>query len=70
MCAYYSGKKMNKHGKIKYFTSWVNGHKHTWKRGNKRTSVDAGHSHPINFSRKMAEKGRTDHTHKLLRGKY
>lgn len=49
------------------FTSFNNDHRHTWKKGNKRTSTDSGHSHPINLKRMLAEKGKTNHIHKLLK---
>lgn len=51
----------------KHFTSIKNGHKHFWKYNNKRTSIDDNHSHPINFKKMVAEKGRSDHIHKLLK---
>lgn len=50
----------------KRITSMNNGHRHTWKLFNKRTSIDSGHSHPINFNKKIAMRGKTNHTHKLL----
>ena len=43
------------------------GHVHTWKDGAIRTDVKMMHSHPINLKRMLAEKGTSDHTHKLIR---
>ena len=53
--------------KRKFLTSVNNFHTHTWKFGDKRTSINNSHSHPINFRKKLAEKGKTNHTHKLLK---
>ncbi len=47
-------------------TTLNNGHRHTWKLFNKRTSVNDGHSHPIDFNKKIAKMGKTNHTHRLL----
>ncbi len=49
------------------FTSFNNGHRHTWKNEDSRTSIDDGHSHPINLKKMLADKGNTYHTHKLLK---
>lgn len=53
--------------KKRFLTSITNSHRHTWNTKDKRTSIDDGHSHPINIKKKIAEKGRTNHTHKLLK---
>ena len=55
--------------KQKYITSSEYKHNHTWRWGDKKTSIDMGHSHPLNFNKMLAEKGRSDHIHKLLKTK-
>lgn len=50
-----------------YITSKNDGHIHTWRYGDKRTSINSRHSHPIDFNKRIAKKGKTNHTHKLLR---
>ena len=55
--------------KAKYLTSRNDGHNHTWRWGDKKTSVDRGHSHPLNFNKMLAMKGRSDHIHRLLKKK-
>lgn len=52
---------------LKHFTYSVNGHNHTWRRKDKRTSIDSGHSHPIDLRNMIARMGRTNHVHKLSR---
>ena len=56
--------------KNKRITSINNGHRHTWKLFDKRTSVNSRHSHPIDFNNKIAKIGNTRHTHRLLLKKY
>jgi len=53
----------------KKLTSRNNKHTHTWSWKNKRTSVDAGHSHKLSFNKMLALKGKTNHSHKLLKGR-
>jgi len=53
---------------VKYKTSYINGHNHYWDPKKNKTSVDAGHSHPV--SKTMALKGNTNHTHRLTKSKY
>lgn len=50
-----------------YLTSKNNGHRHIWNYFNKKTSIDSGHFHKVNLKKMIAEKGNTDHTHKLLK---
>ncbi len=57
-------------GKNERITSMNNGHRHTWKLFNKRTSINDGHSHPIDFNKKIAMKGKTNHIHRLLTKEY
>lgn len=52
---------------IKYLTSKNNGHTHRWNLKKKNTSFDFGHSHPINIKKMLAMKGKSNHTHKLLK---
>lgn len=61
------GSVKNVVSKKRFSTSKNNGHRHSWRFGDKRTSIDSGHSHSINFKKKIAEKGKTNHIHKLLR---
>ncbi len=61
--AYLGKRKLRRN---RHITSKNHGHRHTWSKKNKRTSVNAGHSHPINLKLKLAQRGKTDHTHRLL----
>ena len=48
------------------FTSFNNGHRHSWKEKNVFTSVRAGHKHKFNIKRGLALPGGKDgHSHKL-----
>lgn len=51
----------------KHFTSTNDKHRHIWIFTKKRTSINSRHSHPINLKKMIAEKGRTNHTHRLLK---
>lgn len=46
-------------------TSKVQGHIHTFKKGAKRTSIDAGHSHAIKKGKSKTEPSKDGHTHSL-----
>ncbi len=52
--------------KSKLLTSINHGHRHSWSPRKQRTSIDAGHSHRINLKSKVALKGTTNHSHRLL----
>ncbi len=47
-------------------TTVADGHVHSWEDGASRTNVKMMHSHLINKSKMVAEKGTSNHTHKLL----
>ena len=49
--------------KLPVVTTVSNGHRHTYKRGNKFTSADAGHRHKV--IGEIALKGKTGHSHRL-----
>lgn len=48
------------------YTTYDSGHKHAWSPNAKRTSVNDGHSHVISLKSRIARKGNTGHTHRLL----
>ncbi len=50
----------------RFLTSKDKGHRHTWRRGDKRTSKNSGHTHAIDLKKGIAKKGKTDHSHRLL----
>jgi len=47
-------------------TTFNEGHVHPWKNGDKKVELSFNHTHQINSSTMMAEKGMNDHDHKLL----
>ena len=51
---------------MKYYTSYDNGHRHSWSKNKKITSIDSEHSHKVDLKKKLALKGQTDHTHRLI----
>ena len=55
---------------VNYLTSRDNGHTHMWNPEEKKTSKDAGHSHPIDLKKKLALPNGTGHSHKLITRKY
>ena len=49
-------------------TTYNAGHIHTWKYGKRRTSIDQGHSHIIDWKRMIALSSKKGgHIHRLLK---